>query len=274
MSPQSATEQLRVLVVDDEHLAREDLAQLLRGRTDVTVVGVCATGTEAVSAVRRLTPDVLLLDIRMPGLDGFNVVARLDPARMPYVVFVTAFDRYAVDAFRVRALDYLLKPVQSERLDDALGRAREQLRLRALVDWAGAVHAAAREHAQPVPAAPAARAYWSEVIVRVGPREVVVRVNDIEWLEADTYYVRLHVGARSYLLRERMHILEANLDPRRFIRVHRSAIVNVNHVREIRHDDRGMHFVVLSTGRQIKTSRPRWLGFRAIMRQRSRQELP
>lgn len=265
---------LRVLVVDDEALAREDLSQLLSRRTDVAVVGVCATGAEAIAACRALNPDVLLLDIRMPGLDGFHVVAQLDPASMPYVVFVTAFDRYAVDAFRVRALDYVLKPVQATRLNDALTRAREQLRLRAMVNWAASMHEVAREHARDgsgVDAAP--KTFWSDIMVRVGTRDVVVRVNDIAWVEADTYYVRLHVGTRSYLYRERMHVLEANLDPSQFVRVHRSAIVNVNHVREIRHDERGEHFVVLSTGRQIKTSRPRWLGFRAAMRRRSRPDL-
>lgn len=189
-------------------------------------------------------------------------------------MFVTAFDRYAVDAFRVRALDYLLKPVQEHRLNEALVRAREQLRMRAMVDWAASVHKAAREQAAGGAAVEAApQRYWSEIIVRVGPRDVVVRVNDITWIEADTYYVRLHVGERSYLFRERMHVIEANLDPRRFIRVHRSAIVNVNHVREIRHDGRGEHYVVLGTGRLVKTSRPRWLGFRAAMQRRSRPDL-
>jgi two-component system LytT family response regulator len=265
---------LRVVVVDDEPLARDDLTQLLARRSDVAVVGVCSNGGEAIAATRKLSPDVLLLDIRMPGLNGFHVVAQLDPACMPYVVFVTAFDRYAVEAFRVRALDYLLKPVQEHRLNEALVRARDQLRMRAMVDWAASLHKAAREQAQgggAVEAAP--QRYWSEIMVRVGTREVIIRVNDITWVEADTYYVRLHVGERSYLYRERMHVLEANLDPRRFIRVHRSAIVNVNHVREIRHDGRGEHYVVLGTGRLIKASRPRWLGFRAAMQRRSRPDL-
>jgi two-component system LytT family response regulator len=261
---------LRVLVVDDEALAREDLLHLLKARPDVAVVGSCASGAEAVTAVRRLTPDVLLLDIRMPGMDGFRVVAELDRASMPYVVFVTAYDRYAVEAFRLRALDYVLKPVQATRLGDTLARAREQLRMRAIVDWASAIKEAAREQSITAVTLPAPNKYWSEILVRVRSRDIVVRVNDIEWVEADTYYARLHVNGRSYLLRERMHVLEANLDPRVFTRIHRSAIVNMNHVREIRHVDGGAHFVVLASGREIKTSRPRWLGFRALMRERAR----
>jgi two-component system LytT family response regulator len=274
MTTAAATPALRVVVVDDEPLARADLAQLLGGRHDVSVVGVCGSGAEALAAARALRPDVLLLDIRMPGLDGFHVVSRLDPASMPYVIFVTAFDRYAVEAFRVRALDYLLKPVQASRLNEALARAREQLRMRAALGWAASLHNAAREQSDHAGAVEESSGqYWSEIIVRVGARDVIIRVNDITWIEAETYYVRLHVGPRSYLYRERMHVLEANLDPRRFVRVHRSAIVNVNHVQEIRHDERGKHFVMLSTGRLVRTSRPRWLGFRSAMRSRSRPDL-
>jgi two-component system LytT family response regulator len=264
---------LTVLVVDDEPLARADLSQLLLKRDDVSVIGVCASGAEALAAVDTLRPDVLLLDIRMPGVDGFHVVSKLDPANMPYVVFVTAFDRYAVDAFRVRALDYVLKPVQETRLNDALSRARDQLRLRSIANWAESMQAMARQHFGSVAPATARQPYWTEIHVRIGTRDVVVPVSDITWIEADTYYARLHVGTRSYLYRERMHVLEANLDPKRFVRVHRSAIVNVTQVREIRHAGRGEHHVVLSSGHVIKASRPRWNVFRAAMRRRSRPDL-
>jgi two-component system LytT family response regulator len=241
---------LRVLVVDDEPLAREDIEQLLRERSGVAIVGTCASGSEAIDAVRRLTPDVVLLDIRMPGLDGFGVVDRFDPAHLPYVVFVTAFDEYAIEAFQVRALDYLLKPVKSARLDEALARAREQLRLRA------------GGRMKPTP-------FWHEVMVRIGLRDIVLRVDDIDWVEADTYYARLHIRGRSYLLRERMHVLESHLEPEQFARVHRSAIVNLSRVREIAHDGRGEHVIVLSTGARVKTSRQRWLAFREVMRRRA-----
>jgi two-component system LytT family response regulator len=265
--PLTAVKPLRVVVVDDEPLARDDMMHLLAGRSDVAVVATCANGSEALEAVRRLQPDVLLLDIRMPGLDGFHVVAQLDRRDLPYVVFVTAFDRFAIDAFRVRALDYLLKPVQQSRLDEALDRAREQLMKRSAEDWTSAVYTAARELVNGEETSP----YLTELMVRVGTREIVVKVEDVDWIQAETYYARLHVRGRSYLYRERMHVLESQLNPRHFTRVHRSAIVNLDRVREIVHDSKGEHVVVLSTGARVKTSHQRWLEFRDIMRQRTRR---
>jgi two-component system LytT family response regulator len=261
-----AVKELRVVVVDDEPLAREDIVQLLSGRADVTVVATCANGIEALDAVRRLRPDVMLLDIRMPGIDGFGVVEKLDRRELPYVVFVTAFDRFAIDAFRVRALDYLLKPVQPGRLDEALSRAREQL-ARSVEDWTASVHDAAAEQSR----AAGASSYLTELMVRVGIRDIVIKVDEIDWIQAETYYARLHVRGRSYLYRERMHVLESQLNPRHFARVHRSAIVNLDRVREIVHDNRGDHLIVLSTGARVKTSHHRWLEFRDIMRQRTRR---
>ena len=258
---------LRVVVVDDEPLARQDMMHLLAGRDDVDVVATCANGTEALEAVRRLQPDVLLLDIRMPGLDGFHVVAQLERRELPYIVFVTAFDRFAIDAFRVRALDYLLKPVQPTRLDEALNRAREQLGKRSADDWTSAVHTAAQELVNGAESP----TYLTELMVRVGTRDIVVKVEDVDWIQAETYYARLHIRGRSYLYRERMHVLESQLNPRQFARVHRSAIVNLERVREIVHDNRGDHVVVLSTGARVKTSHQRWLEFREIMRQRTRR---
>jgi two-component system, LytTR family, response regulator len=217
--------------------------------------------------VRTARPDVLLLDIRMPGLDGFSVVAQLDRRELPYVIFVTAFDRFAIDAFRVGALDYLLKPVQPARLDEALDRAREQLTHRPSDDWSTAIQALAREQVRER----AAPSYLNELMVRVGTRDIIIKVDDVDWIQAETYYARLHVRGRSYLYRERMHVLEARLDPRHFARVHRSAIVNLDRVREIVHDSRGEHVVVLSSGARVKTSHQRWVEFREIMRQRTRR---
>jgi two-component system LytT family response regulator len=265
--PVSSRRPLRVIVVDDEPLAREDIAQLLAGRADVSIVAACANGVEALDAVRRLHPDVLLLDIRMPGLDGFSVVAQLDRHELPYVVFVTAFDRFAIDAFRVRALDYLLKPVQPARLDEALDRAREQLDKRPPDEWANVIKDAARGQLNGA----GESSFLAEIMVRLGTRDIVLKVDEIDWIQAETYYVRLHIRGRSYLYRERMHVLESQLDPRHFARVHRSAIVNLDRVREIVHDNRGDHVVVLSTGARVKTSHQRWVEFREIMRQRTRR---
>jgi two-component system LytT family response regulator len=172
---------------------------------------------------------------------------------------VTAFDRYAIDAFHVRALDYLLKPVGAARLDDALSRARERLRNRAMVERVAALEGSQR----------AASPFIADVMVRVGLRNVVVRVEEIDWIEADSYYARIHVRGRSYLLRERMHVLARRLDPSQFARVHRSAIVNLDRVVEITRDGQGEHVIVLATGARVKTSHARWLEFRATMRRRA-----
>ncbi len=257
---------LRVVVVDDEPHARADLTHLLDRRPDVKVVAVCAGGNEAVAAIGRLRPDLALLDIRMPGLDGFGVVARLDPRHMPYVVFVTAWDQFAVEAFRVRALDYLLKPVHPARLDEALARARERLRVRHLVDWASSIRDAARQQSDGgVPDQNAIAGFWREIIVPTASHDLILKVEEIDWIEADTYYVRLHVGGRSWLLRERMHVLAQRLDPRHFVRVHRSAIVNLERIRRIDHGSAGDHVIVLTTGDRVKTSRRRWSEVRALI---------
>jgi two-component system LytT family response regulator len=239
--------ELRIIVVDDEPHALADIVELVRTRRDCRIVATANTGAAAIEAANRLRPDVMLLDIRMPGIDGFAVIDQLASTSTPYVIFVTAFDRYAIEAFNVRALDYLLKPVHPDRLDDALARARDQVRLRS-----GAAVATC----------------WSEILVRIGMRDVVVRTEDIDWIEADTYCVNLHAGSRTHVLRERMHVLEAHLDPAVFRRVHRSAIVNLSRVREIEHDGRGEHVIVLTTGARVRTSHSRWLKFRDALKQR------
>ena len=232
-----AAHPIRAVVVDDEPLARAGMRTLLEDDPDLVVVAECANGHEAVEALRAHAPDLVLLDVQMPGLDGFGVVREIGADRMPVVVFATAFDQYALRAFEARALDYLLKPFTDERFRDVLGRAKEQVRQRR----AGASSAA-----------PAPR-----LEVRLGNRVAYVRLDDVDWIEAADYYARLHVGAASHLVRETMQELEARLDARRFVRVHRSAIVNVDRVRELRAVAVGRHEVVLRDGTRLPLSRSR-----------------
>jgi two-component system LytT family response regulator len=229
---------IRAVVVDDEPLARAGMRALLEDDADLTVVAECANGHEAVTALRAHAPDLVLLDVQMPGLDGFGVVRAIGADRMPVVVFATAFDRYALQAFEARALDYLLKPFTDERFRDVLGRAKEQVRQRRL----GAL---------------AAQSPPTRLEVRLGNRVAFVRLDDVDWVEAADYYVRLHVGPASHLVRETMQELEARLDARRFVRVHRSAIVNVERVRELRTVAAGRHEVVLRDGTRLPLSRSR-----------------
>ena len=229
---------IRAVVVDDEPLARAGMRALLEDDPELLVVAECANGHEAVLALRAHAPDLVLLDVQMPGLDGFGVVREIGADRMPVVVFATAFDQYALQAFEARALDYLLKPFTDERFGVVLGRAKEQVRQRRL----GA------SSAQPAPPA--------RLEVRLGNRVAYVRLDDVDWIEAADYYARLHVGAASHLVRETMQELEARLDARRFVRVHRSAIVNVERVREL-HAAAGRHEVVLRDGTRLPLSRSR-----------------
>jgi two-component system LytT family response regulator len=255
------TAPVRVLVVDDEPLARAGLRGLLADDPEVAVVGECANGREAVAAIRAQAPDLVLLDVQMPELDGFAVVREVGASQMPVVVFVTAFDQYALRAFEARALDYLLKPFSDERFRQALERAKEQVRQRrlgalsaqlaALLGLPGAPPDAA------VPVAVPAREPVARLEVRLGGRQIFVAVADIDWIEASDYYVRLHAAGRSHLLRETMQELEGRLDPRRFVRVHRSAMVAVDRVAELRTDAAGRPLLVLRDGTRLPVSRGR-----------------
>jgi two-component system, LytTR family, response regulator len=250
---------LRVVVVDDEPLAREGMAGLLARDPELSVVAECADGREAVDAIARLRPDLVLLDVQMPEMDGFEVLRELGPARLPFVVFVTAFDRFALRAFEVAAVDYLLKPFDDERFALAMGRAKHAVRGaeagelgRRVMAMLGGLSPAP---AEPPPAQPAA--YASRLTVKGSGRTVFVRVDEVDWIEADDYYARLHVAGKTHLLRETMGSLEARLDPQRFFRVHRSAIVNLDRVREVQFLFRGEHVVILHDGTKLKLSRGR-----------------
>ncbi|HEV2149758.1 MAG TPA: LytTR family DNA-binding domain-containing protein [Longimicrobiaceae bacterium] len=263
MTPGGAMEPVRTLIVDDEPLARTGVAAMLRGDPEVAVVGECADGREAVRAIDAMRPDLVLLDVQMPELDGFGVVREVGPERMPVVVFLTAFDRYALQAFEAHALDYVLKPFTDARFHAAIGRAKEQVRQRrmgALGDRLVALMGGA-------PVLPAAPRPVSRILVRETGRVTFVRVEEIDWIEAQDYYARLHVGGRAHLVRETLQELEAQLDPGRFVRVHRSAIVALDRVREVRPDFAGRYVIVLVDGTRVPLSRRRREAFERALGQ-------
>ncbi len=235
---------LRVLVVDDERLAREKVRRLLELEPDVTIVGECGSGAEAVSVLRSEKVDLVFLDIQMPGLSGFDVLREVGAEALPHVIFVTAHDEFAVQAFEVQALDYLLKPFDSARFREALSRVRKrgagelQQQVTALLAQIGA-----RE------------AYAERMLVKGAGRLSFVRVDEIDWIEAADNYVRLHSGREEHLLRETMNGVESRLDPQRFVRVHRSAIVNVDAVKEIQPMFHGDYEVLLRTGKLVPVGR-------------------
>lgn len=240
---------LRVMVVDDEPLAREGLVDLLRALPDVEVAGSYADGVSVLHAVDANVPDVLCVDIRMPGLDGFDVVAALDPERTPAVIFVTAYDAFALRAFEVNAIDYLLKPVTADRLASAIERVRDRKRPEPLTPEK---LTDLLEKLAPTRAAGVGR-----LIVREVGRIVVIPTSDIDWIEGADYYARLHIGAKSHLIRESLSSLERRLDPARFQRVHRSAIVNLSRVRVVEAAERGDGVVVLVTGARVRVAAAR-----------------
>ena len=254
------TAPLRVVVVDDEPLARSGMCGLLARDPELSVVAQCADGAEAVAAIAGLKPDLVLLDVQMPEMDGFEVLREVGPARMPVVVFVTAFDRFALRAFDVAAVDYLLKPFDDERFDLAIARAKHAVRnaeagelgrrLMRLVERQGAPVAEAPPAAEPA-------RHASRLVVKSAGRTVFVRVDEVDWIEADDYYAKLHVGEKTHLLRETMGSLEARLEPTRFFRLHRSAIVNLDRVREVQFLFGGEHVVILHDGTKLKLSRNR-----------------
>ena len=271
---------MRVLIVDDEAFARQRVARLLAecGGEDVELVGEAASGQAAVTAIRALAPDVVFLDIQMPGMSGLDVVRALAPEELPLVVFVTAFGEHAVEAFDVRAVDYLLKPVDEQRFTAALDRVREQRRQRGAAAWRARVEGvlgalgdeggapaappnpprpaeAADAEAADAEPAPAEAGYAERVLVKLDDRMVIVPVARIDWIEAYGNYVRLHVGKTVYLMRERLSRFEQRLEPRAFARIHRSAIVRLDAVRDMKPWFSGDYLVYLVDGTQLKLSR-------------------
>jgi two-component system LytT family response regulator len=240
---------LRVLIVDDEELARQRIHRLLAREEDVEIIGEASDGVQAVESIRSLAPDLVFLDVQMPEVDGFAVLERLRPQFAPAVVFVTAHDDYALRAFEVHAVDYLRKPFDAARFKEAFARARHRLAGVEVAERARTLDALlAQVEAHP----PRSR---ERLMVRSDGRLYFVRIDDIDWVEAAGNYVKLHVGRDTHLMRETMAGIEKLLDPTRFLRIHRSAIVNLDRVREMQPWFSGEYTVILRDGTQLRLSR-------------------
>ena len=250
---------IRTLIVDDEQLARASIRVLLGSDPEIELVGECGSGVDAVTAIAARAPELVFLDVQMPRMTGFEVLSAVGDARRFVVVFVTAHDRYALDAFDVRALDYVLKPFDDRRFHRALERAKDQIRHARLAHLASerVEVMSGSTPADPPAVQPGAGDQVDRIVIRDGGRSVVVPLSEIDWIEAADYYVQLHVGSKSYLHREPMRDLEARLDPRRFVRIHRSTIVALDRVAELRPSAHGDHCVRLRDGTDLKLSRTR-----------------
>ena len=225
---------IRALIVDDEPLARRGIRLRLAEHADIEVVGEAEDGPAASRLITSLLPDLVFLDVQMPGMSGFDVLADVADIHLPVIVFVTAYDQYAVNAFEVRAIDYLLKPFTKERFDEAVRRARN--------DLASGTR-------------PAAELLTTRITVRKGDRYLLVKIDEIDWLEAAGNYVEVHARGNEYLIRATLGSLERRLDPERFVRIHRSTIVNADRVAEIRSDAHGDFDVTLAGGKVLRMTR-------------------
>jgi two-component system, LytTR family, response regulator len=245
---------LRAVIVDDEELARRGIRALLTRAGDVEIVSECASGEEAIEAISATEPELVYLDIHMQGKTGFDVIAALPKTKCPHVIFVTAFDRFAVRAFEIHALDYLLKPVNEARFYASLERARlavagvrDDSMIRRFLQIATELRASSGQELRP--------AIADRIPVKAHGRVMIVNVAEIDWVESDGDYVSVHVGAKSWLLRETIAAAEARLALSGFVRIHRSTLVNISRVRELLPLSKGEFTVVLLDGTELKLSR-------------------
>jgi len=240
---------IRVLVVDDEPLAREKIRGMAADDPDIRIVGECSNGAEAIEAIQAIQPDLLLLDVQMPEVGGFAVLEALrDESSLPPVIFITAYDHYAVRAFEVHALDYLLKPFDRERFRAAMERAKKQIRRDPDNGIDARILALLEQIKEP-------QRYSERLVVKTGGRVFFLNTDEIDWIEAEGNYVSIHTNKKAYLLRETISSLEAQLDPKDFVRIHRSAIANINRIKELQPWSHGEYHVILQDGTQLTLSR-------------------
>src|SRR5215470_19616466 len=240
---------MRIIIADDEPLAREKLRVMLTPEPGVHIVAECKNGEEIIHALKTYKPDLLLLDIQMPGLDGFEVLNKIPVEALPIIIFTTAFDRHAVRAFEAHALDYLLKPFDQERLHQAVSRARAEM-----------VKANDREATHRILDFLSQNANWKSpsgrrLVIKSGGRVIFLGLEEIDWVEAAANYVKINVGKQSYLLRKGIGEIADKLDPTLFVRIHRSAIVNIRRIKELHPVNSGEYIVVLKDGKELSCSR-------------------
>lgn len=253
---------IRALIVDDERLARETLRLLLGEKDQIDIVGECKNGIEAVDAIQNLAPDLVFLDIQMPEMNGFEVIKSVGPEKMPVVIFVTAYDQYALRAFEARALDYLLKPFDDERFEQALARAVERIHERQVGELSTKLVDLISNKAETGSAQKekdsSATEYLERIMIKERGSLYFIKVDEIEWIEAAGDYVSIHAAQKTHLLRETMSGLMKKLNPRQFVRVHRSSIVKVDSIKELKPYFHGDYIILLKNGKELKLSRRYW----------------
>lgn len=248
---------ITTIIIDDEPLARRNLRVLLEQDPQIEILDECRNGHEAIKSINTHSPDLIFLDIQMPEMDGFDVLARVGPEHIQAIIFVTAFDQYALKAFEVHALDYLLKPFDDERFKRALERAKSQIAAREIDKLSQRLLALLEDRKIDRKESSEQQKYLTRLMIKTSNRMMLLRVDEIDFVEADGNYAKLHAGRKTHLLREKMNDLEGRLDPARFVRIHRSVIVNIERIKEMHPHFNGDYIVVLDDGRQLRLSRSR-----------------
>lgn len=258
-SVNAKTKNIQALIVDDEPLARRTIRDLLAEQSDIHVVGECSNGPDAVTFIQDNRLDLLFLDVQIPGLNGFETLARLEPERIPAIIFVTAFDQYALKAFEVHALDYLLKPFSDQRFREAVQQAKAQIELKEISHVSQSLLNLLGERFQPESEQQnqERKSSLTRFMIKTRGRVIFIEASHVDWISADDYFIKLHAGEKTHLLRMSMNDLEKKLDPETFLRIHRSTIVNFDRVQELRQIAGGEYVVVLKTGTELKISRGR-----------------
>lgn len=239
---------IKTLIIDDEPLARDRVKRFLRDESDIRIIGECGNGKEAVAAIKEQKPDLVFLDIQMPEKNGFEVVKALDEKTMPAVIFVTAYDQYALQAFDVHALDYLLKPFNRERLHKAVSHARDHIETKRIGNLDERL-------ASLIADLKSEKKYLERLVVKSVGRVFFLKVDEIDWIEAAGNYVKLHAGRESHMVRETMNGIEGKLDPDKFLRIHRSTVVNIDRIKELHPMFSGDYAVILRNGTELALSR-------------------
>jgi two-component system LytT family response regulator len=239
---------IRVCIVDDEPIACRRIQRLLKDDPSVEIVKICNNGEQAADAIKKLAPDLIFLDIQMPRMDGFEVLKSLQSENMPHVIFVTAYDRYAIQAFEVHALDYLLKPFDTERFEEAITRAKAQIQQDRNRTLNKGLYALLEEMKTPP-------RYLERLVIKASGRVFFLKTEEIDWIEAQGKYVSIHAGKDEHLVREGMNTLENELDPKKFVRIHKSTIVNVDRIQQLQTWFHGDYRVILHNGTTLTLSR-------------------
>ena len=256
---------IKALIIDDEKLARNGIAIRLRSFPEVEIIGKCASGKEAIEQINTLHPDLIFLDIQMPEVDGFEVLSGIDKEYFPVVIFVTAFDNYALKAFECHALGYLLKPVSEEKFNEAVKTAIIEVQNRDIVAYAKSLEKFVKSYIEDKDQIKNKSEYLSRIMIKNKEQILLVPVTEIIWIEAAGDYVYIHTVSHKYLCREKLIALEAKLNPDEFARVHRSSIVNITMIESLRPNDRGDYELCLKNKEKLKLSRNYWARFQELM---------